>query len=167
MTRGGNLLCHLSNMWSVFHSLLRQPISGLCFLFSMWVKMKTVYHFVSLVKWRERFGVQIMPETELKVTTYFTALDTLIHISWQPQMPGASDIQKYRSRKLRLPKPHFFWGGRDCFQFYYLFLNFYLLNLLGWHWLIKLYKFQVYNSINASSKCYIVCSQLFYMYWLI
>lgn len=50
-----------------------------------------------------------MPETELKVTTHFTALDTLIHISWQPKMPGASDTQKYRSRKLGLPNTHF-WG---------------------------------------------------------
>ena len=29
---------------------------------------------------------------------------------------------------------------------FYLFLHF-LLNLLGWHWLTKLYRFQVYSSI--------------------
>ena len=31
------------------------------------------------------------------------------------------------------------------FAFFVLFI-FYLLNLFGWHWLIKLYRFQVYNS---------------------
>lgn len=58
-------------------------------VFSMWVKMETVYYFISLIKRGMRFWVQkFIHKTELKVTTYFAVPDTSIHISWQPKMPG-------------------------------------------------------------------------------
>lgn len=59
-------------------------------VFSTWVEMETGYHFISLIKRRERFGVQILKhKTELRVTTYFAVPDALIYISWQLELPGA------------------------------------------------------------------------------
>ena len=40
-----------------------------------------------------------------------------------------------------------------CFLFFCFFS--FLLNLLGWHWLTKLYRFQVHNAV--SSSYYLVC----------
>lgn len=98
MTSGGgreNLLCHLSNMWSIFHNLLRQLISGLCFLCSMWVKMETVYHFISLIKWREVLGTDINAWNRVEN-------DNIFHCPWHfdTHFLAAQDARGIRHSKI-------------------------------------------------------------------
>lgn len=56
---------------------------------SMWVNEDVVCHLLSPAGSRQRAYVQIlMQKIRVTATTYFSVLDALIHIPWQPQVPG-------------------------------------------------------------------------------